>query len=69
MCRLSEKRRRLTRTAWPPAGQLQRFMAALTESVHTSCGRTVLYVPDEAPVSQNASTRDKACHPHHPLTR
>ncbi|KAK9846646.1 hypothetical protein WJX81_008333 [Elliptochloris bilobata] len=41
------------------AGQLQRFMAALTETVHTAHNRTVLYVPEETLPAHNAAVRDK----------
>ena len=42
-------------------GQLQRFMAALVETVHTSRGRTMLYVPEVDLPTPAVAVHDKVC--------
>lgn len=42
-------------------GQLQRFMAALVETVHTARGPTMLYVPEVDLPTPAVAVHDKVC--------
>ena len=52
---------RITRLFLSAPGQLQRFMAALVETVHMARGRTMLYVPEADLPTPAVAVHDKVC--------